>query len=255
MSPIAVRGIPGTMGLAIDEVPAFPGNPFSATFPEAIGDSARSVWYGSVRPTWTAEAGGRLHSRAEVPGELAYALSIRATAETVDAVTELTNRSGRIWRQSHAFNCFSPMGAAGVRDHDCVRHWVGRGGELTRLLDVPRKFGPRPTVQLYAVEGGPSSSEIPFVASFGCSPDGVALEPWIAIESEDGKRVVAVASKPCLYLFQNIEFSCIHAAGSFGTLAPGETGRSITRIWFVRSGIREWYARWKEEMARLEPGG
>lgn len=250
MGAIKVRGVPRNMAMQIFDVPAFPGNPFGGSFPEAIGDSARSFWYGTIQPEWSTAA-DRLVSKGEQPGELEYTVTVTTTDETVDIVTELTNRSGKPWKQSHAFNCFSPIGAVDVRDHDCIRHWVGMKGKLTPLLRVPRKFGPRPTIQLYAVEGGPKWQDMPFVANFQCSPDGVHLEPWMAIESKDRKRVIAIATKPCLYLFQNMEYSCIHAASGFGPLEPGQTARSFTRLWFVRQGIREWYVRMRKEMAEV----
>jgi hypothetical protein len=180
-------------------------------------------------------------------------VTFASAEETVDIVTEVTNLSGRPWKQSHAFNCFSAGAARDVRDHDCVRHWVGMKGALTPLLKVPRKFGLRPTIQLYAVEGGPRWQDVPFVANFQCSPDDVALEPWMAIESKDGKRAIAVASRPCLYLFQNMEYSCIHAANSFGPIEPGQTGRALTRLWFVRRTIREWYESRKHDPAGFAP--
>jgi len=248
MGAIKVRGIPHNMGVQIVDVPAFPGNGFGGAFPEAIGDSARSYWFGSIKPDWSAD-GDKVISKGGQPNELEYTITYTTTDETVDIVTEVTNKSDRHWRQSQAFNCFSPIGAVDVRDHDCVRHWVGIKGKPTPLLSVPRRFGPRPTIQLYAIEGGPRWQDIPFVANFRCSPDDVHLEPWMAIESKDRKRVIAVATRPGLYLFQNMEFSCIHAASGFGPLEPGQTGKSLTRLWFVRQGIREWYARMQKEMA------
>ena len=250
MGTIQVRGIPHNMGMQILNVPAFPGNLFGGSFPEAIGDSARSFWYGSIKPDWSSD-GDRVISKGVEPDEVEYTVTFTTTDETVDIVTEVTNISGKPWKQSHAFNCFSPISAVDVRDHDCLRHYVGKKGELTPLLKVPRKFGPRPTIQLYAVEGGPKWQDIPFVANFQCSPDDVHLEHWMAIESKDRKRVIAIATKPCLYLFQNMEFSCIHAASGFGPLEPGQSGKSLTRLWFVRQSIHEWYARMNREMAEV----
>lgn len=250
MGAITLRGIAHNMGIQILDVPAFPQRAFGGSFPEAIGDSSRSFWFGTIHPEWTYED-GRMIGRGSQPGELEYTVTFTASDETVDIVTEVTNSSDRPWKQSHAFNCFSPIGVPEVRDHDCVRHWVGSRGRLLPLLKVPRRFGPRPTIQLYAVEGGPRWQDIPFVANFHCSPDAVHLEPWLAIESKDRQRVVAIASKPCLYLFQNMEYSCIHAAASFSALGPGQSNRAFTRLWFVRQDIRTWYQRMKKEMAEV----
>ena len=70
----------------------------------------------------------------------------------------------------------------------------------------------------------------------------------MAIVSRDGKRLIATASQPALYLFQNMEYSCIHSAQSLGALAPGEKGRALTRVYLVEAPLREWHARMKREL-------
>jgi len=122
-------------------------------------------------------------------------------------------------------------------------------GRFRRLVEIPRKYGPRPTVQLYSVEGAPDAKGIPFVAGFQATPD-VILQGWLAIQSHDGQRLVAVASRPTLFLFQNMEYSCIHASPGFGELGPGETGEALTRLYFVRSSVEEWHQRMQEEFTR-----
>jgi len=98
------------------------------------------------------------------------------------------------------------------------------------------------------VEGGPSWRDIPFVAGFEASPD-TALEGWLVIVARDGRRLVATASRPTLFLFQNMEYSCIHSAPGFGSLQPGETGSALTRLYFVEASVEEWHARMRRELA------
>ena len=117
-----------------------------------------------------------------------------------------------------------------------------------RLAEVPRAFGPRPTIQLYSVANQPAGSEIPFVANFRETPPDLALEPWMAIASRDDKRLAAAVSVPGLFLFQNMEYSCIHAGAGFGRLEPGQSGDALTRLHFVEATVEEWYARMRREM-------
>ncbi len=165
-----------------------------------------------------------------------------ARGQRVTVHYTVSNESSRNWKQSVAFNCLQCAAVPEVRDYDCVRHWVRGNGRFMRLIEVPRVFGPRPAVQLYSVEGAPPGHEIPFVDGFKSTPDGV-LEGWMAIQSRDGKGLVATVSKPALFLFQNIEYSCIHSGTGFGPLKPGETGHGINKCYFVRSSIEEWHGR------------
>ena len=136
-----------------------------------------------------------------------------------------------------------------MSDHECVRHWCRAGGEFRRLIEVPRQFSLRATVQLYSVEGMPPGQEIPFVANFRATPEEVALEGWLAVQSRDGSRLVATASKPALFLFQNMEYSCIHASPGFGPLGPGESGEAVNKVYFVEASLEDWYERMRADLA------
>ena len=239
----------GTMAGGLSQPDVFPGEHFGINVPEAIGDAARTVWQNLIKTEWTRKAAGAWQSRATVAGELTYAATLTCEADTADIRISLTNESGRSWAHGLAFNCFNCGHAPSVRDHECVRHWVGSGGRLQQLAGVPRVFGPRPTIQLYSVQGSPPGADIPFVARFAATPPEVALEGWMAIEARDQKRLVAVVSKPALFLFQNMEYSCIHSSPGFGPLAPGETGEARTRIYFATASLPEWYERMKKDMA------
>ncbi len=70
----------------------------------------------------------------------------------------------------------------------------------------------------------------------------------MAIQSRDGKRLVATASDPAMFLFQNMEYSCIHSAAGFGPLKPGESGEAVTRVYFVEAGLEDWHARMPADM-------
>lgn len=246
MARIRFTPYPKQMGGMLTDIPAFPEERFGLGIPEAIGDAARTCWFVRISPEWQELTEGVWQSLGRAEGELTYTLTVTPSEEVVDIHVRLTNESPRPWAQSLAFNCFSCGSAASIRDHECVRHWARTGGEFKRLIEIPRQFGPRPTIQLYSVEGAPRGRDIPFVANFQATPD-VVLEGWLAIQSRDGQRLAAVASQPALFLFQNMEYSCIHSSPSLGALAPGETGEALTRIYFVESTLEAWYDRLKAE--------
>jgi len=236
MPPIRFTPVLGAMAGNLTAVPVFPGDGFGLGLPEAIGDAARAIWPNLIRPTWEELGDGAWKSTGRLEGELAYEATVTPAEETVDIAITLTNQSNRTWAQSLAFNCFNCGGSAAVNDYECVRHWVGHEGQAKRLITLPRQYGPRPTVQLYSVEGAPPGTGIPFVAGFNATPD-VTLEGWMAIVARDGQRLAACASQPTLFLFQNMEYSCIHASPGFGPLKPGETGKAVTRLYFIEGSV------------------
>lgn len=249
MSTIRIQGIQGSMGAHVLDVPVFPDSVFTLGFPEAIGPAHAAQWYGTIAPAWEEQDGGVWESHGQAEGILSYTQTFEPYEDYVDVRSSLTNEGDEPWDQTLAFNCFNAAGCPPVRDHECIRHYVGLDGVPRKLTELPRVFGPRPTIQLYSVEGAPRGQEIPFVANFGSTPDDLTLEGWMAIVSRDGEALVAAVSKPALFLFQNMEYSCIHSAAGFGSLEPGETGTSLTRLYFVRQSIDEWYARMTEELA------
>lgn len=238
----------GNMTGLLANIAAFPGEEFRLNFPESIGDASQVSTAADIVPTWTRGASGAWICIGTRAGELSYRLTLTPEFDAVNVHIQLTNASTRTWAHSLAFNCFNCGGASSLADHECVRHWARCNQETTRLTAMPRKYSTRPTVQAYAVEGAPPVSAIPFANAFQATPVGV-LEGWLAIRSRDGTRLAAVASKPALFLFQNMEYSCIHSAPSFGALSPGQTGEALTRIYLVEASLGDWYTRMRREFA------
>ena len=229
------------------DVPAFPGEVFSLNVPEAIGDASQVVTTWSLVPSWTDLGGGAWRTSGHVAGELDFVLRVMPDFDTVDIQISVTNQSTRIWNQSLAFPCFNCSGSPSIADFECVRHWARSAQQFRRLTELRRRFGYRPTLQAYSVEGATPATQIPFVNAFQATPD-VLLEGWLAIQSRSGDRLAAIVSRPELFLFQNMEYSCIHCGPSFGTLNPGQTGQALTRVYLVESTLQDWHRRMLLEM-------
>ncbi len=247
---VAMEFVPRQYGMAggsLECVPAFPGESFSVGMPESIGDAAHTTPIYDADALWTDTGGGVWTCAGGSPGELDYALTVTPAEDWVDFDFVLTNRSTRHWDQSMAFNCFMPLDAPSVKDHECVRHWCRQGRRFRTLTEVPRRFSARPTVQAYSIAGAPRADTLPCTAHFHATPD-VLLDDWLAIVARDGARLMAAVSRPALFLFQNMEYSCIHSAAGFGALGPGETGCAKTRLYLVQSSLPTWYARMKAEL-------
>jgi hypothetical protein len=252
-SQIVFSGEPDRMNSRISKVPGFGDDVFRLNFPEAIGPTNNRQIHTTIDCSWAELDPGRWKQTGRVEGMLEYAIDVSVHVDYVDFIQRLTNRSQEAWEQTMAFNCFNNGSAPSVRDHECLRHWVRTGGEFKKLIEIPRVFGPRPALQLYNVEGAPPGRDIPFVARFQSTPEEVTLEGWMAIRSRDGRHMVATVSKKALYTFQNREYSCIHSAPTFGPLAPGETGKALTRVYFVEAGLEEWYDRMTGEFELIDP--
>lgn len=245
---IKLQGQPGVMACIARDIPTFPGSTFTLAYPEAIGDAASPVWYSSIKPSWDETADGAWMSRGEKATELVYEITIKPSHDSVTSHFKLTNLSERTWKQGMAFNCLQCARESSIRDNDCLRTWVRTGGEFKRLVELPRVFAPRPAIQLYSVEGAPSGRDIPFVANYKATPD-IVIEPWMAMVSRDGKKLVATVSKPGLFLFQNREYSCIHCGTGFGEIKPGQSAEAINKTYFVETALAEWHKRMRAELA------
>jgi hypothetical protein len=228
-------------------VPDFPGDAFILNAPETIGDASQVVHVMNMPPNWTDLGNGVWRSGGQVPGELDFVLTLTPGYDTFDVHLSLTNISNRVWWNTLAFTCFNCGSANSIADHECARHWSRNQGQLKKLTQMRRRYGPRPTIQAYSIEGSTPATLLPFVNGFQATPD-LALEPWLAIQSRGGNRLAAVVSNPAAFLFQNSEYSCIHSCPSFGTLNPGQTGQALTRIYLVRAQLADWYARAQLEM-------
>ncbi len=242
----------GAFNGVISEVPVFPVDSFTVAFPEGVGDTANPKWCHVIKAEWTEKEDGKWRSDQTLEGELVYTIDIEPHEDYIDFWQTLTNKSEKKWEQSFAFDCFNFAGSVEMTDHECTRTWVRTGGEFKRLTEIPRTFGDRPTINLYSVEGAPAGMDIPFVANYKSTPLDVAIEGWMAVVSADGKRLLATVSKQCLFTFQNIEYSCIHTGPGFGALEPGQTGKALTRLYFVEASLEDWYARMVKEMAKSE---
>lgn len=238
---------PARMVGIVSEVPHFQGDAFILNAPETIGDASQVVHVMNMVPNWTDLGNGVWRTNGHAPGELDFVLTLTPGYDTFDVHISLTNNSTRIWWNTLAFTCFNCGYASSVTDLECARHWGRNANQLKRLTELRRRFGPRPTIQAYSVEGATPATQLPFVNGFQATPD-LVLEPWLAIQSRGGSRLAAVVSNPASFLFQNSEYSCIHSCPSFGALNPGQTGQALTRIYLVRAALTDWYQRMKVEM-------
>lgn len=249
MGAISIEPVQHSMVVRIKSAD-FPDDSFAVTIPESIGDGSKSIWVQPMvsRIEWRTNPDGSLQYELDVPDEARYAVHVTANDDTVDIEITLTNNSNRVWETSHAFTCFNGAVAYSFADHELIRTYGGHTGKLIRLIEHPRKPSERPPIQLYGVEGAPSANQTPFVAGFKATSP-IVLEGFLAIVSKNRQGVMAVASRNPLYLFNNLEYSCIHACPNFGRPVPGNSAPAFTRLYVMRGDLESFYKRFRTDFA------
>jgi hypothetical protein len=245
-SRILLNPVPGKM-VAVARVPGLGGQSFSLGIPETIGSRERMIlnfpevdgklaWTGpgadgSIQSEWTTR--GVIHYRARlVPGEV-----------WVDIEMTIQNLSGATWHDVFAFNCLNPTGAREFQDWKLERTYMEHEGQPYRMAQTTRVQGHMPTVQFYVHEQTPPGQESSFVRGFSAISPHRTTGSWIVTLSEDGQSHMAATSLDSLFLFNNLDRCCIHAAPNFGDIGPGERSSTVARLYLAHGGLDEFLAR------------
>jgi hypothetical protein len=223
----------------------FPGQDFIYVIPEAIGSTGRhpsegvALWGASrdslMEPNWKQDKQGRWCFTWSKEDVLRYKVQASAADDFLNVHIKLTNLSGVTWPESTAFSCFNFSRAPMFADFDGERTFLLIDNTWTPITQVPRKDSSRPTIQLWYVRG--QKQPLGFVENFDATPEEPsAVEGVLAVRSWDGESVIAVSSDKPLFLFNNLEFSCVHCCPAFGALEPGQTGEAFHRA-FIGKGL------------------
>ena len=88
-----------------------------------------------------------------------------------------------------------------------------------RNLTDEKTAGPRPSVSVYPthVDGHLP----PFAEAFETVSAARADATWVVVTSAAGGSYMATTTRDAAFLLNNTRFGCIHAAPSFGDIAPG----------------------------------
>ena len=231
---------------------------FRLCFPEVIAHETGYVhFYQDATPQWKC-INRVLQYEYTNPQSLWLKVELRPGADAIDIAISVKNLGSSTWPNAYAFNCLNPVNAPSFYDPNMARTWsnfVDKG--LVTLDNTHRVFFDHHLEHErgYARQGfrikGRDFPEGPTLSSgFGISND-IALEPFMAIVSKDGQMTMgaAVAHKDAAFLWNNTGYSCIHAAYSFGDVAPGEKKRVQGRLYFIRGGLRQLYQRYKKDFS------
>jgi hypothetical protein len=229
-SPLRIKAVQKTQALKIRST-EFPTAVFTYTIPEAIGSTDGSIWCSSKRfninPNWIRHQDESWSYSWEREGVLGYSVHASTGKDHVDVQIKLRNLSEEAWPESQAFSCYNPRGAPEFADFEGTRTFVLFEKGWIPMTQVERKDHSRPTIQCFYLKDRPHP--LGFVENLGGAPNVRPLGA-LAVRSYDGRHLTAVTSDRPLFLFHNLEFSCIHACPTFGALKAGEEGTAKHRV-------------------------
>ena len=233
MSRLGIEIVQGTEIIKITNNDVFDGC-LTYRVPESIGETDGGIWTHDprtlVRPQWTPTLDGGWEYSWEREGLLRYSVRTELHEQYIDIHLTLQNLHNRTWENTYAFPCLKTHTSPQFLDYDGTRTFLRVDGEYVPITKLPRKDSPRPTLQFWYTDK--EDRPLGVVESFDASPDTYP-DGLIAVRSWDGRHLVVVTSDSPLFLFSNLEFSCVHSCPSFGRLEPGETGSALNRIYVL----------------------
>ncbi len=216
--------------------------------PENMGERRRSLYrLHETRNKWDDLGEGAWGYTVREEGLYSMKAELKPYEDSVDVRVTAKNLSEEKWEYVYTFTCFSLGGALPFADFEMVRTFVDKNGAPKRLIEMDRTPSQRPLLQFYPITGTLHCDEISFIRGFRATCKESADRGIIYIVSRDGKMVSGVATEKPLYLFNNAEFSCIHACPALGHAAPGEEITALSRFYFLRGNADDFLKRFEAD--------
>ncbi len=138
------------------------------------------------------------------------------------------------------------LGGTLFDDPDLERTWIHTGGEWVAMADTDRGEG-RATLTHYPVEGNPVP-QVP-VDIWGVSSDVSALDA-VAVTSEDGNYVFAIAWPQARSILSNAEIPCVHADPILPMCEPGKRVHQRGKVYLFEGNLDDLTHRVNREILR-----
>ena len=228
-------------------------NIFALTIPETIGcregmllnfPETDLAWEGPdadgvVRTGWTKDS------------VISYSLELVPGRDFVDAVMVITNLSKDNWEDVWSFNCLNPVKAPAFRDEQLDRTYMSTPAGPKPLSATERTIGPRPGIGVYFSERMGADEYWPFISGFQATSPERTNGDYLLTMSSSGHTYMAATSPRTLYLFNNLEFTCIHAAPTFGDIPSGGTSSLTCRFYLAEGDMQDFFQRFKRDLKKL----
>lgn len=225
----------------------FPQDEFSVNIPEQVfAADGRKGGFIDFQPEWFVSH-DRLCFKWDQPGKAAISVELAPSPLVLGYTINVRNLQEKAWENVCAFPCFNQIDAPAFEDRRMERTFIPVGSKLTRLIDIPRvKSRSGRPFQIFLVEGAGQK----VLPDFGCTNPLRASGGYMITESRDGRWSVGMACQSPVFLFNNQEISCIHAAPGFGDMAPGEERTRSGEVRFLEGKASELARLFEERFPR-----
>jgi hypothetical protein len=119
------------------------------------------------------------------------------------------------------------------------------------MAGTTRVQGHMPTVGFYLPDRVQPGAESVFVRGFGATSPDRTDDSWIVTLSEPAGTYMAATALEAVFLFDNLDRCCIHAAPGFGDIGPGESSRTVSRLYLACGTLDNFLARFDADRSGL----
>jgi hypothetical protein len=108
-----------------------------------------------------------------------------------------------------------------------------------------------PTLAFYLPDRVERGKESVFVRGFGATSPDRTDGSWIVTLSEPPGTYMAATAVEAVFLFDNLDRCCIHAALGFGDIGPGESSTTVGRRYLASGTLDDFLARFQGDRPGL----
>ncbi len=242
----------GAMQVAA-RVPHLNNQVFSLGIPETLGcREAMLVNFPEAKIQWQGPDTHGVVSCSWGPGgRIFYTLRLMPAEDYVDVDMTVRNYTEFLWHDVFAFNCLNPTGAPAFQDWKLERTYMSAHGQPFCLAKTTRVKGHMPTVGFYLPERIKAGGESIFVRGFGATSPDRTDGSWIVTLSSPAGAYLAATAMEAVFLFDNLDRCCLHAAPGFGDLGPGEASTTVSRLYLAKGSLDDFLHRLETDRPAL----
>ena len=227
---------------------------FALTIPETIGCREGMVLnFPSTNIQWNGpDKDGVISVAWTTDSLISYYLIVVPEYDFVDVEMTISNLSAVSWHDVWSFNCLNPVSAKKFQDTLLRRTFMSTKNGPEILSKTNRTIGPRPTIGVYFHEETNNQTDFPFVNDFQATSPDRTNSNYLVTLSETKNSYMAVTSPKTLFLFNNLEYKCIHSAPNFGDIDSGKSSTLTCRFYFAKGNLQDFINRFKKEIDLLQ---
>ena len=240
--PIRIAGR-GWHGASFD-APQFPEGAITVNLPEQIGAQDVALSWSEIKGPikWrTSDDGTEAGYSCTWPGKATLTVTLKSGIDYVDFTLALRNLAEKTLEHVGSNSCFNPSQCPYFADMERQRTYVWTDDGPTRAIEMPCGMSGE------FLHGGWAIAKPGQKAPKG---GNCARHPIIAVVSRDRKWILAQAYDEGVSLGNNAHYTCLHTRPTWPAIPPGEERTRTGRLYFIKGGPDELFARWKKDFGK-----